>query len=82
LLVDATPHRFHTAKTLSGHRFGRDPLLDPAVGLPRAGVRRALELSSKAIILVHDHPEGDPTPLRANIEMTRVIVEVAELLIL
>jgi DNA repair protein RadC len=44
---------------------------------PREVVKRALELSATAIILVHNHPGGDPTPSRADIEMTRVIVEVA-----
>ena len=42
---------------------------------PREVIRRALELSSTAIILVHNHPSGDPTPSRADIEMTRTIVE-------
>jgi DNA repair protein RadC len=45
---------------------------------PREVVKRALELSATAIILVHNHPSGDPTPSRADIEMTRVIVEVAK----
>ena len=44
---------------------------------PREVVKRALELSATAIILVHNHPVGDPTPSRADIEMTRAIVEVA-----
>lgn len=38
-------------------------------------IRRALELSSTAIILVHNHPSGDPTPSRADIEMTKTIME-------
>lgn len=41
----------------------------------REVVKRALELSSTAIILVHNHPSGDPTPSRADIDMTRMIVE-------
>ncbi|WP_328596013.1 RadC family protein [Aureimonas psammosilenae] len=44
---------------------------------PREVVRRALELSASAIILVHNHPSGDPTPSRADIEMTRTIAETA-----
>ncbi|UIJ73554.1 DNA repair protein RadC [Aurantimonas sp. HBX-1] len=44
---------------------------------PREVVRRALELSATAIILVHNHPSGDPTPSRADIEMTRTIAEIA-----
>jgi DNA repair protein RadC len=45
---------------------------------PREVVRRALELSSTAIILVHNHPSGDPTPSRADIEMTKTIVDSAK----
>jgi DNA repair protein RadC len=37
---------------------------------PREVVKRALELSATAIILVHNHPGGDPTPSRADIDMT------------
>ena len=44
---------------------------------PREVVKRALELSATAIILVHNHPSGDPTPSRADIEMTKTINEVS-----
>ncbi|MCL4766516.1 MAG: DNA repair protein RadC [Hyphomicrobiaceae bacterium] len=44
----------------------------------REVVKRALELSATAIVLVHNHPSGDPTPSRADIEMTRQIVEAAK----
>ncbi len=43
----------------------------------REVVKRALELSASALILVHNHPPGDPTPSRADVDMTRLIVEVA-----
>lgn len=45
---------------------------------PREIVRRALELASTAIILVHNHPSGDPSPSRADIDMTRLIVDIAK----
>ena len=45
---------------------------------PREVIRRALELSATAIILVHNHPSGDPTPSRADIQMTATIVEVGK----
>jgi DNA repair protein RadC len=45
---------------------------------PREVVKRALELSASALILVHNHPSGDPTPSAADIKMTREIVEVAK----
>lgn len=44
---------------------------------PREVVKRALELSATAIILVHNHPSGDPTPSHADIEMTKTINEIA-----
>ncbi|MCQ2004129.1 RadC family protein [Rhizobium sp. NRK18] len=45
---------------------------------PREVVRRALELSATAVILVHNHPSGDPTPSRADIDMTRMIIDTAK----
>ncbi|CAN5132212.1 DNA repair protein RadC [soil metagenome] len=45
---------------------------------PREVVKRALELSASAIILVHNHPSGDPTPSMADIEMTRRIAEAGD----
>ena len=47
---------------------------------PREIVKRALELGASAIILVHNHPSGDPTPSRADIEMTRDVAAAAKAL--
>ena len=47
---------------------------------PREVVKRALELSATAIILVHNHPSGDPTPSQADIEMTRQVAQVVRTL--
>ena len=44
---------------------------------PREVVKRALELSATALILVHNHPSGDPTPSGADVDMTREIVNAA-----
>jgi DNA repair protein RadC len=44
---------------------------------PREVIKRALELSATALILVHNHPSGDPTPSQADIQMTRAIVQIA-----
>lgn len=46
-------------------------------GYPREVVKRALELSAAAVILVHNHPSGDATPSPADIEMTQKIVTAA-----
>jgi DNA repair protein RadC len=45
---------------------------------PREVVKRALELSASALILVHNHPSGDPTPSTADIQMTLQIVEIGK----
>jgi DNA repair protein RadC len=45
---------------------------------PREVVKRALELSATAIVLVHNHPSGDPTPSRADIDMTHTIISTAK----
>jgi DNA repair protein RadC len=44
---------------------------------PREVVKRALELGASSLILVHNHPSGDPTPSKADIEMTKQIVAAA-----
>ncbi|MBN8962657.1 MAG: DNA repair protein RadC [Rhizobiales bacterium] len=44
---------------------------------PREVVKRALELSATAIIMVHNHPSGDPTPSTADIQMTKSIIDIA-----
>lgn len=47
---------------------------------PREIVKRALELNASALILVHNHPSGDPTPSEADIHMTRQIEDAANAL--
>jgi DNA repair protein RadC len=54
--------------------------VDHAPVYPREVMRRALELSASALILVHNHPSGDPTPSKADIDMTRQIVEAGKAL--
>ena len=44
---------------------------------PREVIKRALELSATALILVHNHPSGDPTPSQADIQMTKAIIAIA-----
>lgn len=53
--------------------------VDHAPVYPREVIRRALEVSASALILVHNHPSGDPQPSRADIEMTRKIVDAARM---
>ncbi|MEL6830012.1 MAG: DNA repair protein RadC [Pseudomonadota bacterium] len=52
--------------------------VDHAPVYPREIARRALELAASAVILVHNHPSGDPTPSSADIDMTRLIVDALD----
>ena len=47
---------------------------------PREVVKRALELDAKALVMVHNHPSGDPTPSHADIEITRAVDAAAQAL--
>ncbi len=47
---------------------------------PREVVRRAIELRAAAVVLVHNHPSGDPTPSREDVEMTATVRDAAALL--
>lgn len=48
--------------------------VDHAPVYPREIMRRALELAASAVILVHNHPSGDPTPSSADVDMTRQVI--------
>jgi DNA repair protein RadC len=54
--------------------------VDHAPVYPREVARRALELSASAVILVHNHPSGDPTPSAADVDMTRQVIEAGRAL--
>nr|WP_245627104.1 DNA repair protein RadC [Cognatishimia activa] len=47
---------------------------------PREVIKRALELNASALIMVHNHPSGDPTPSQADVEMTREIQKAASVM--
>jgi DNA repair protein RadC len=47
---------------------------------PREVIKRALDLKATALILVHNHPSGDPTPSRDDIEMTQEVKRAASVL--
>ncbi|MFA7276518.1 MAG: DNA repair protein RadC [Pseudobdellovibrionaceae bacterium] len=52
--------------------------VDHTPAYPREIVKRALELGATAVILVHNHPSGDSTPSKADIEMTQAIIAAAK----
>ena len=54
--------------------------VDHAPVYPREIARRALELAASSLILVHNHPSGDPSPSRADIDMTREVIDALQAL--
>ena len=52
--------------------------IDQTAVYPREVIKRALELHASAIIMAHNHPSGDTTPSRGDIEMTRLVKEACE----
>jgi DNA repair protein RadC len=65
---------------LIGEDMHQSGTVDHTPVYPREVVKRALELAASSIILVHNHPSGDTTPSKADIEMTRTIAEAAKAL--
>lgn len=55
-----------------------DGSIDQAAIYTREVIKRAMELGSAALILVHNHPSGDPSPSKQDIEITRQIVEAGK----
>jgi len=54
--------------------------VDHTAAYPREVVRRALELGATSVILVHNHPSGDPEPSRADIDLTKEIASACQVL--
>jgi DNA repair protein RadC len=86
LRADMAHHAIERVRVLhlnSKNMLIRDELMnegsiDEAPVYVREVVRRALELGSAAIILVHNHPSGDPSPSRADIDITRQVAEAGK----
>lgn len=86
LHADMAHHRIERVRVLhlnTRNILIRDELIsegsiDEAAVHVREVVKRAIDLGSAAIILVHNHPSGDPAPSRADIELTRQIAEAGK----
>lgn len=86
LRADMAHHAIERVRVLhlnSRNMLIRDELMsegsvDEAALYVREVIRRAIDLGSAAIILVHNHPSGDPSPSRADIELTRNIAETGK----
>ncbi len=69
-----------TKNTLIADEEQASGTVDHVPVYPREVVKRALELNASALILVHNHPSGDPTPSQSDIDMTRQIAEAAQVM--
>lgn len=67
----------NTQNTLIADEVQQSGTVNHTPVYPREVVKRALELGATSIIMVHNHPSGDPTPSQSDIAMTREVVEVA-----
>ena len=65
-------------KKLIADKVQQTGTVDHTPTYPREVIKRALELSATAIILVHNHPSGDPSPSQADIQMTKAIIDIAK----
>ncbi|HTV87585.1 MAG TPA: DNA repair protein RadC [Stellaceae bacterium] len=82
-IAHGTVEEFHLLfldrkNALIRHERQQRGTIDHTPVYPREVVKRALELNASALILVHNHPSGDPTPSKADIEVTRDIVAAAK----
>ena len=62
-----------TRNTLIRDELMSEGTIDQTAVYTRQVVKRALDLGAAAVILVHNHPSGDPSPSRADIEITKAI---------
>jgi DNA repair protein RadC len=69
-----------TKNTLIADEAQAQGTIDHVPVYPREVVKRALDLNAAAIILVHNHPSGDPTPSKADIDVTQQIADAANAL--
>jgi DNA repair protein RadC len=73
--------RLNTRRRLIGEAVKvADGTLDTILVHPREVFRPALEANAAAVVLVHNHPSGDPTPSEADIKVTRDLIRAGQLL--
>lgn len=82
-LAHEATERFHilfldTQSALIADEQHQKGTVDRTPIYPREVVKRALELNASAIVMVHNHPAGDPTPSRADVEITREMVAAGQ----
>ena len=77
LAMDQIVRGIHAVDGLIADEAQANGTVDHVPVYPREVVKRALELNASAIILVHNHPSGDPTPSDSDIQMTKQVNDAA-----
>ena len=82
-LAEEKTEQFHLLfldhkNALIAHERQQTGTIDHAPVYPREVVKRALELGASAIIMLHNHPSGDPTPSKDDVAMTKAVAAAAE----
>ena len=67
----------NTRRRVKGHYLVSVGTMDTVLVHPREVFRLALITSAASVVLMHNHPSGDPTPSSADVDMTRQVVEAA-----
>jgi len=73
LLLDARRRLIRAEQITTG-------ILDTAIVHPREVFKKAIAANASALVLVHNHPSGDPTPSKADIQVTRDLIRAGQLL--
>ena len=70
----------NTRRRIKGHQLVTSGTLDTTIVHPREVFRAAVVSSASAVILMHNHPSGDPTPSDADMKVTRELVRAGQVL--
>ena len=73
ILLDTRRRLIRTEQITSG-------ILDTAIVHPREVFKKAISANASALVLVHNHPSGDPTPSKADIQVTRDLIRAGQLM--
>jgi DNA repair protein RadC len=70
----------NTRRRIKGHQFISIGTLDTLLVHPREVFRAACVVAASALVLMHNHPSGDPTPSEADIKITRDLIRAGQLM--
>jgi DNA repair protein RadC len=70
----------NSRRKIRGHHFVSHGTLDTILVHPREVFRVAIVAAASAVVLMHNHPSGDPTPSEADIKVTRDLIRAGQLL--